>query len=297
MSEKNRIVKAYSSSSMVKRFVTGILAAVGFSTLIFVPHRIPVFAIGIAVVSILAAKELYSAVRRQGGEPTNILGYLACVVFQFAAWTHNGTRFVPYLPMPLVLLVLACLLVELVKQRPKPILNIGATLLGAIYVGWLCSYLTLLHGANSAYIHPPIRGTTTGQWIVMFVATTTWISDTAALFMGKLLGKNKLAPSISPNKTWEGSAGGIVVSLLTGGVLIAVLKMPIIPGLGLAALCAVSGQLGDLCESAMKRDLGLKDFGDMLPGMGGVLDRIDSILFAAPLAYYFIVLLNLAKLG
>ncbi len=110
------------------------------------------FALGVALFSMIGALELYRAVKGQGGEPSEFLGCLACVVFQYAAWTHNGAEFAPYLPALLMLLVITTLLTELGKRRPKPIVTIGTTFLGAVYVGWLFSYLTLLHGMQPGMI-------------------------------------------------------------------------------------------------------------------------------------------------
>lgn len=283
---------------MLIRIIVGLLAAVVYVYLVFAYNGLP-FALSIALLSVLGVKEFYNAVKKQGGEPAEALGVLACVIFQLAAWTHNGQRFAPYLPALLLVLVITTLLAELGKRRPKPIITIGTTLIGAVYAGWLLSYLTLLHGmqpgtirlngANVPLLVPPFANTTPGEWLVIFVSACTWMSDTGALFVGKALGRHKLAPNISPGKTWEGSIGGVLTSLLTGAGLGIWLHLPLIHALGLATMCAVFGQIGDLCESALKRDLGIKDFSSVMPGHGGVLDRIDSLLFSAPLAYYYVL--------
>jgi phosphatidate cytidylyltransferase len=284
--------------SMLTRIAVGLLAAAGYISLVFTANGLP-FALAVALLSVIGAKELYTAVKNQGGEPNEFMGLSACIVFHLVAWTHYGQRFAPYLPAVLLVLVISTLLAELGKRRPKPIVTIGTTLIGAVYAGWLLSYLTLLHGMqpgmirlngeNVALLVPPIANTTPGEWLVIFVSACTWMSDTGALFVGKALGKHKLAPNISPGKTWEGSIGGVATSLLTGAGLGIWLHLPLIHALGLAAMCAVFGQIGDLCESALKRDLGVKDFGSVMPGHGGILDRIDSLLFSAPLAYYYVL--------
>lgn len=283
---------------MLIRIGVGVLMAALYISLVFAANGLP-FALFIALLSVIGAKEFYNAVKKQGGEPTEAIGLLACLAFQIAAWTHYGQRFAPYLPALLLVLVIGTLLAELGKRRPKPIVTIGTTLIGAVYAGWLLSYLTLLHGmqpgmirlngANVALLVPPFPNTTPGEWLVIFVSACTWMGDTGALFVGKALGRHKLAPSVSPGKTWEGSVGGVLTSLLTGAGLGLWLHLPLIHALGLAAMCAVFGQIGDLCESALKRDLNIKDFGSVLPGHGGILDRIDSLLFSAPLAYYYVL--------
>ena len=280
------------------RIVVGVLLAALYIYLVFAANGLP-FALFIATLSVIAAKEFYNAVKKQGGEPTEALGLIACIGFHLAAWTYFGQRVSTYLPALLLVLVLSTLLGELGKRRPKPIVTIGTTLMGAVYAGWLLSYLTLLHGMqpgmsrpngeNMPLLIPPFHNTTPGEWLVIFVSACTFMSDTGALFVGKALGRHKLAPAISPGKTWEGSLGGVLTSLVTGAALGLWLHLPLVHALGLAALCAVFGQIGDLCESALKRDLGVKDFGTVLPGHGGILDRIDSLLFSAPLAYYYVL--------
>jgi phosphatidate cytidylyltransferase len=283
---------------MLTRIVAGVLGAALFIYLVFAANGLP-FALAVALFSVFGTLELYRAVKNQGGQPSEFLGVLACVAFQLAAWTHYGQRFAPYLPATLLLLVLTTLLIELGKRRPKPVITVGTTLLGAVYAGWLLSYLTLLHGMQPGMIRvsgenvpllvPPFPHTTPGEWLVIFVSACTWMSDTGALFVGKALGRHKLAPSISPGKTVEGSVGGVLTSLAVGAGLGYWLHLPTVHALVLAAACAVFGQIGDLCESVLKRDLGIKDFGMVIPGHGGILDRIDSLLFSAPLAYYYVL--------
>ena len=284
--------------SMLTRIVVGLIAAGAYITVNFTDDGLP-FALTVALLSVGGTVEMYRAVKKQGGEPSEFLGILACIAFQIIAWTHNGRQFGPFLPALLLLLVITTLLTELFKRRPKPIVTIGTTLLGAVYVGWLFSYLTLLHGmqpgmirfsgANIPLLIPPIAHTTPGEWLVIFVSACTWMSDTGALFTGKAFGRHKLAPNVSPGKTWEGSIGGVLTSLATGAALGWWLHLPMVHALGLAAMCAIAGQVGDLCESVLKRDLGVKDFGTVMPGHGGILDRIDSMLFSAPLAYYYVL--------
>lgn len=292
---------------MLIRVGSGLLGAAAYITVVFAGNGLA-FALGVALFSVWGASELYQTVRRQGtGSPTDALGFAACILFQFAAWTHGGSRFAPYLPALLMLLVIATLLSELVKQselsqeltkqqplllkyQGRPIINVGTTLLGGIYVGWLFSYMTLLRGGMGApVLVPPIAGTHQGQWLVIFVSASTWLSDVGALFIGTGLGRHKLAPSISPAKTWEGSIGGLLCSLAGGALMGLWMRLPLEHAVGLAFLCGLAGQVGDLCELALKRDLGVRDFGTVLPGHGGVLDRIDSLLFAAPLAYYYLL--------
>lgn len=276
---------------MLIRIASGIIGAAIYCIILFnhYGNGLP-FALGVALFSVIGANELYLAVKGQGGQPSEGLGYFACIIFQLYAYPRGGQSLEPYLPAALMLLVVVALLLEIVKREPRPILNVGATLLGAIYVGWFFSYLTLLRGLNHPHILiPAVRGTTQGEWLVFFVSGTTWLSDSGALFVGKALGRHKLAPHVSPAKTWEGSLGGLLVAVLGGLLFGKMLHIPLGEAAALAALCGLVGQIGDLCESALKRDLQVKDTGAVIPGHGGILDRIDSLLFSAPIAYYTIL--------
>ena len=271
------------------KIAVGIAGGLFFLTLVFVQRSGLPFALAVAIFSILGASELYRAVQNQNGEPTEIIGYIACVLFQFAAWKNAGKEFQAYMPAMFIILLIAALLAELVKKRSKPLVNVGATLLGAVWVGWMLSYLTLIRSTSLPGITPPIAGTSTPEWLVVFVVGATWWSDTGALFAGKFFGRHKMAPNISPAKTWEGSFGGLVFSAIWGVAFGHWIHLDPGHAIILSLLCGVFGQLGDLCESALKRDLGLKDLGVVFPGHGGVLDRVDSLLFAAPLAYYYLI--------
>ncbi len=132
-----------------------------------------------------------------------------------------------------------------------------------------------------------------GDWL-LFLFGLLWLGDTAAMFVGKAFGKHKLAPTVSPNKTVEGFVGGIA-----GAVIVAVIlgfwRLDMIPMwqlITIAILCSIFGQLGDLVESMWKRSLGIKDSSAIIPGHGGVLDRFDSLLFAAPVMYYAMILIG-----
>jgi phosphatidate cytidylyltransferase len=155
------------------------------------------------------------------------------------------------------------------------------TLLAVMYVGWLLGFGILLHHTS------PL-----GDELVLFVVGVTWVGETAAYLVGSTLGRHKLAPIVSPRKTVEGALAQVVASMLTGAALAGWLLPACGPGVGVGAgaLLGVVGQFGDLAESAVKRSAGTKDTGGLIPGHGGVLDRIDSLLFNFPAFYYFSLL-------
>jgi phosphatidate cytidylyltransferase len=281
------------NKSLTRRIVTGLICAICYPIVLFLPvdNSLP-FVIGVCIFSVIAAGELYGAARRQGAEPTSFLGYAACIFFNLAAWYYAGHRPDTYLPLALALLVIIGLITELARKRHHPMLNLGDTLLGAIYVGWLSSFVTMLCVSKTSLITIPVAHTSTGAWLVLYISMMTWGADTAAMFTGRQFGQHKLAPAVSPNKTWEGSFGGVIASCLIGLGGAHVLHFEIWHGLILGLLTGSFGLIGDLCASVLKRDLGVKDFGGLLPGHGGVLDRIDSLILTAPVAYYYVTLIT-----
>jgi len=152
------------------------------------------------------------------------------------------------------------------------------TLLAIMYIGWLLGFGILLHHTS------PL-----GDELVLYVVGVTWLGETAAYLVGSTVGRHKLAPVISPRKPVDGALAQLVASIATGAALGAWLLPTCGPGLwlGAGALLGVAGQFGDLAESAIKRSVGTKDTGALIPGHGGVLDRIDSLLVNLPAFYYF----------
>lgn len=160
--------------------------------------------------------------------------------------------------------------------------DIGLTLGGALYTGGLLGYAPLL----AALPETPTRGGSV-PWLLMVVLGTA-ACDTGAYFVGSMIGKHKLIPHISPGKTWEGLAGGVLGSLLAALALSGLLKLTIAQAVALGLVICAAAVLGDLCESLLKRAAGVKDSGGIIPGHGGVLDRLDSILFVTLAVYWFV---------
>ena len=127
------------------------------------------------------------------------------------------------------------------------------------------------------------------EWL-LFALLTTFATDTGAFFVGRAIGRHRMAPTISPGKTWEGAVGGFVSALGAGAAVAVVAELPLWVALAVAAGVGVAGQIGDLMESRLKRAAGAKDAGSLLPGHGGLLDRLDSLVLTIPLVYYQAVL-------
>ena len=194
--------------------------------------------------------------------------------------THRSEIIVPTLLATLI----GIISVPLLSRSPlEQSLRDGAmTLFGVLYLG-----LTL--GAL-----PMTRLLPQGEWLIFFLLLVTWASDTGAYYIGTLYGRHRLAPTISPKKTVEGLVGGLI-----GAIIVAYAArwwfLPELSGLDclvLATLLTITGLWGDLTESAMKRSVGMKDSGGILPGHGGMLDRLDSLLFTAPVFYYYVTMVS-----
>lgn len=168
-------------------------------------------------------------------------------------------------------------------SRRGLVANVAATMLGVIYVPVLVSFALLLLAAPGAL----------GRDLLLTVVGLTVLYDVTAYAIGTLWGNRPLAPTVSPRKSWEGAIGATFVVLFVGIAIVpAIEAFDAARAAGLAIVISIFAPLGDLAESALKRDLGVKDMGSLLPGHGGVLDRIDAILFAAPAAYYFLRLVG-----
>jgi len=260
------------------------------------------FTFGIAAVSLVALGEFYSACRKQGVRPLSWLGTVTAVLLLFGAYAAERPGTGRWLDAILAGSVLAGLVGELARTERAPVKELGTTLFGALYAGWLFRFLILLRTQGAALLAPgggrlgmPLPGPLAdpGAWVVLLVVFSTWACDTGAFFSGRAFGKHKLAPLISPGKTVEGAVGGMIcalaVALGVGGML---LRLDLRLAGVLGVLVGVLAPVGDLCESALKRELGVKDFGGLIPGHGGVLDRFDSLLFTAPVVYYVLLIAN-----
>jgi phosphatidate cytidylyltransferase len=260
------------------------------------------FAPAVGILAIIGAYEFYRGARRLGAEPLAWLGITACFLMVVSAGALPAGVLTRLPSLVLALLFMAGLLVELLRPQRAPIRDVGATVLGAVYVGWLLSFLVLLRNltGQGPPFQPPLThlGLTWldtgsyGAWLVLFLLFVTWAYDTGAYFAGRFLGKHKLAPAISPGKTIEGAAGGIVGSVVVAYLAGGFMAFPVWTRIAAGALIAVMAMIGDLTESAMKREIGIKDFGAIMPGHGGVLDRLDSMLFTAPTLFYFLLLVR-----
>jgi phosphatidate cytidylyltransferase len=186
----------------------------------------------------------------------------------------------PILPLGLVLLVfvLGAAAIILASQRPlaDALGALGISAAGLIFVAFPLSFVVRLHGAGRE-----------GPKLLLFVLVVVWVGDTAAYFVGRSMGRSLMAPQLSPKKTWEGAAANLLGALLVAWAFSRWMALEPRHLLAMALLGSVAGQAGDLLESAYKRSAGAKDSGALLPGHGGVLDRIDALILAAPVVWYY----------
>ena len=235
------------------------------------------------LVVIASAAALWELLRlfEQAGRPVD-RGF-ALVAGLTVTASFGASRLLDPLALPVFALAMAAVavLTAPVWRGTPDVERAANNLLAVTYVGWLLGFGILLHHTS------PV-----GDELVLYVVGVTWVGETAAYLVGSTLGRHKLAPIISPRKTVEGALAQVVASIATGAALGGWLLPSCGYGfaLGAGALLGVIGQFGDLAESAIKRSANIKDTGGLIPGHGGVLDRIDSLLFNFPAFYYFSLL-------
>ncbi len=197
------------------------------------------------------------------------------VAYQRTRWFDNG---LPSLQAVFFLFVLGIAALTLWTRRPLvealPAAGISAS--GLLLVAFPLSFATRLHGTGRD-----------GPLLLLFTLVIIWVGDTAAYFVGRSIGKHALAPHLSPQKTWEGTVASVFGSLVVALIFARFMTVPLPHLFAMACVGNVAGQMGDLLESAYKRSAGVKDSGALLPGHGGVLDRIDALILAIPVVWYY----------
>ena len=231
------------------------------------------------MVAVLATVGLYEFARMTGGKQQFLLvpvllGVWLMLLGSYLQW-ENWTA--------LGILITFCIVFAVAVFR-FPAFNvedIAVNFLGLIYIGWTMACLVAFDGLEN------------GRLLVLYLFVAIWSSDSGAYFVGRFLGRHKLCPRVSPKKTIEGSMGGIVTTCILLSLLnLYVHMLPPVTVVVIAIVISVIGQIGDLMESLLKRYYGVKDSGKLIPGHGGVLDRFDSVMLAAPVMYYGIIIVQ-----
>ena len=266
----------------IKRTITGVIALPILAVILIFSNTIimDIFTAIIACISMYEYFHCFKSTKK--ANPSQYLGYIFCILIAFTHFVDE--RLLAYIMVLIIPFSLVALFSELVLSKgEKNIKDIAVTMLGIYYIPLMIIYLSLIRNMD-------LGNGLNGKILVWFVLIASWGSDVFAYFIGRHFGKHKLT-KISPNKTVEGAVAGIVGAILLG-ILFAVLCNTIwnvginylVIAIIMAILSAV-GQIGDLAASSIKRYCEIKDFSELIPGHGGMLDRIDSIIFVLPFAF------------
>jgi len=252
-------------------------------------------AAAVALATVVGLIELYSAFRQGGYQPRTLVGIGSGLAIIIAIGFQPLVAFDLLLPIVTCVVIVSLVAEMAYPQQPGSLPSWGLTFAGAFYIAWLLSHFILLRSLGAPALHDTILtqlGMQPGVAWIYCCCAITWLQDTSAYFIGRRFGRHKLAPILSPKKTWEGAAGGMIGAIFTGVVCVLLLGLPItlLQGALLGVVGGIVGPLGDLSESLIKRQVGLKDAGNLIPGHGGILDRADSLLFTIPVLYYLIKL-------
>ncbi len=241
----------------------------------------------LALLGVLGTREVYALARRQQIDPLDGMGLLAAAVIPLATYWAKGSESRWAEPALFVgaMWLLAVLALAMRARGPqgRPLSAVAITVFGALYASALPAFLIAIrHGGNAGVKSWPLAT------LVLLPLVLTWLCDTAAMAAGHLIGGPKLAPVLSPKKTWAGAIGGFgaaVLAALAAGRWVlpaAGLQLGTLQLAAVGAVVGVVGQVGDVAESLLKREAGVKDSSAIIPGHGGVLDRLDSLYFVIP---------------
>ena len=268
---------------MILRIISGILG-IGISAYV-IQRGGTVFVVAVTIIALLAWFEYTRAFSHRGGNPTFFSGSLGIGGILYSAFLGR----VDMILLAVVGAILLVLLNLVLLNGSVSVPDAGISMAGICYIGLPFSYLIMLRFLSGDTYVTPIETFDLGTAMVWVMFIGTWSSDSFAYFTGRAFGSHKLAPNISPNKTIEGFLGGFFGTIAALVGLGYVLHMPLGQMAVLGATIAVLGTFGDLVESMMKRYARVKDSGVIIPGHGGIWDRFDSMLFTAPLVYYYTI--------
>lgn len=254
----------------VKRLVTGLVA--GFTALFAILAGGFWLAALVLIIVFYASKEYTTILKHKGFLPSLKIILTSSLIFAALACFN---RF-DLIPLAFTLSAIMAFMWVLFRGKQPYIANVATTVLGFLYCGWFPLHLLFLRNLENGV----------GYTILLFFAVL--VTDTFCYFAGNKYGKHKLAAVISPNKTIEGSIGGTAMCLLFSVVIGFLIHLPWYHTIILGLLIAAFAQIGDLCESMIKRDAGVKDSSNVLPGHGGFLDRTDSYILTIPVVYYYL---------
>lgn len=246
-----------------------------------------VFASVFAIILLLTQAEFYKIAEQANFSPQKVVGSVLAL-FLFTSSFLVANNFIPkafvLLNIPLLLFIF---INELFRKKGGCLKNIAITITGILYIAVpfsLLNFIVVISSLGNTVFYP---------WILVGIFLILWTNDSMAYVLGSLLGKHKIAANISPGKSWEGFIGGTVFAVIIG-IINAVLfqEINMTNWIIIALLVVIFGTLGDFFESKLKREIGIKDSGTILPGHGGLLDRFDSLLFAIPVVFIWLILID-----
>ncbi len=264
------------------RSVRIIVSLIAIPLLLFVAYigRLP-FLFFVSILTLTAFHEFFTMAQKKEAHINLAAGFLSVLIICINSYS-------PFIEINILflLITIAILSAELFRKKKSAIINSGLTLFGVFYVGLFSSSLISIrefyHGNEIMYEQ--------SGFLIISILISIWVCDSAAYFLGTAFGKHKLFPRISPNKSWEGAVAGFVFALIS----MAALKILLIDFFSwqdvmvFGLIVGVIGQTGDLVESMIKRDAGVKDSSSIIPGHGGMLDRFDSLIYSAPFIYMYL---------
>ena len=236
-----------------------------------------------AAISLIGMFELYRVMGIEK-KALGLVGYLACIGYYGIVWLNGGQQYVTLLSIAALMMLMTVYVFTFPRYGTE---QVTVAFFGIFYLGIMLSYLY------------QVRAMSDGRYLVWLIFLSSWGCDTCAYCVGMLFGKHKLAPVLSPKKSIEGAIGGVAGAALLGylfalafGIKMDEVGNPMLACAAACAIAAVISQIGDLAASAIKRNHNVKDYGNLIPGHGGVLDRFDSMIFTAPAIYFAVTLLS-----
>ncbi len=279
---------------MKTRIITAILAIV----VILVPCLVFLHSFVLPLIlGIFSAIAVYEIINATGGK-NKVLLALSCITAAAIPFAFHFNIEIPFMPVAIIY-ILAYLIIMVPMHRITKFNDVITALFATVAVPCSLSIFVLL---RDTYISQPDRfSKSTGVFLILFAMFCAWMTDTFAYFTGKFLGKHKLCPNVSPNKTIEGAVGGVIGNMIASSIMFIIFDkffftvhtLALWQIIIISAILSVISMFGDLSASLIKRNHGIKDFGNIFPGHGGVMDRIDSCLFVLPALYFAVYLINI----
>ncbi len=236
------------------------------------------------IILLLSLKEFYDLSKHAGASPNYIMGIVTGIFMFVALFLSSTGIWSPKFMVGIIPLVFTIFIIELYRKQEKPFENIAFTILGLVYVALPVTLFNL-------FVFPGFSPNTYFPYFLFGLFIIQWANDTGAYIFGVSFGRHRLFERISPKKSWEGAIGGAVTALMVTWALSTFIpEVALVHWLAVGIITVVMGVLGDLVESQFKRNIGIKDSGNILPGHGGMLDRFDSIFFAAPAVFVYLKL-------